>query len=310
VADDFENAFTEFVKLEDVPSDTPPTPPTSGGPAGSPAPPVAPPAGSPGSVQRPSESVESEIEPPDEPPIPGAKAPVLDNDALERIIAGLAAKVPPQPAPRAPGPMPPAPLVNEAEKVILQSFYKDWGDVAQANEIMLRVTSATIERRMAGQIAALRDAMYSEMADILRPKFEILDALATRAQLAFFEEKVPDYDAVAEKIVPWVEKQPAYLRAAYTNVMQTGTEDEVLDLIQRYQQSTGVVAGGTQAPPVPSTQPPAARRAAELSNAAKQAAAQLAPVRSARTGASAVTAPTDFDGAFEEALRVMANAKT
>lgn len=242
------------------------------------------------------EPVATEIEPlvegDVEPPIPGAtNAPQaqpngLDDAAVERLLAGLASRVPqpqPQPQQQQPQNYRAPPLVNDEERTFLGSFYQEWPDIARANELMLRVAQTTLTQRI-----------YAEMAAVLKPKLDMIDALATRAQLAYFEAKVPEYDTVAENIGPWVQSQPDYLRNAYLNVMQNGTEDQVLDLITRYQQATGAQIQ-QQAPPV--------KQATELSPTAKQAAARLAPVRSTRTTAPAAASATDFDSAFAEAVK-------
>ena len=225
-------------------------------------------------------------------PIPGAIAPepvatpqtpALDDAAVDRLLAGLAAKVRPperqQPQQRQQGP---EPLVTAAEAEMINKYYADWEDVAKASEVVLR---AALQQQ--------KQAIYAEMAAVLRPKLDMIDALATRAQLAYFEQKVPNYDTVAEQIGPWVNSQPDYLRNAYLSVMQSGTEDQVLDLIGRYQQATGA----TQA-----AQPPA-KQATELSPAAKQAAARLAPISSKRATTTAIAPSTDYDSAFEEAVK-------
>jgi len=293
MADAFDTAFADIMKAEGQEPDAnfnkpvegeTPTPPVPAAPT-PPEPPVP---------------VESELEVPvegeggdtgGEPPIPGAKPTVLDDAAVERLLAGLAARVPQQQAPQGGQgqhrPLPQPALVSPQETQELTQFYTDWPDVARAMEVMLRVTKVTTQQQV-----------YAEMARALGPKLEMIDALATRAQLDYFERAVPDYETVAEQIGPWVEKQPDYLRGAYTAVMQNGTEDQVLDLIHRFRQATGQTQA--QTPPAQRATP-----ATELSPAAKQAAARLAPVRSARTTPTTQAAATDFDSAFAEALKAV-----
>jgi hypothetical protein len=297
MADAFDTAFADIMKSEgqepnaefnkSVEGETP-TPPVPATPTPAPAPEPAP--------------VESELEVPvegeggdtgGEPPIPGAKVPVLDEAAVERLLAGLAARVPQQQAPQGGQgqhrPLPQPALVSPQETQELTQFYTDWPDVARAMEVMLRVTKVTTQQQV-----------YAEMARALGPKLEMIDALATRAQLDYFERAVPNYDTIAEQLPGWVEKQPDYLRSAYTAVMQNGTEDQVLDLINRFQQATGQTQTQAQTPPAQRATP-----ATELSPAAKQAAARLAPVRSARTTPTTQAAATDFDSAFAEALKAV-----
>jgi len=277
MADAFEDAFADIIKLGEDEA----TPPVATAPIPASAEPPAP------------APVELEVPAEDDPAIPGAaapepvvpQAPQLDDAAVERLLAGLAAKVPQQQrqAPQAPqARQAPQALVNPQEAALINKYYEDWSDIAQASEIVTRVA-----------LQQQRQAIFAEMAAVLRPKLDMIDALATRAQLAYFEAKVPDYDKVTDAIGPWVQSQPDYLRDAYLSVMQNGTEDQVLDLITRYQQATGAAQAAT----------PPARPATELSPTAKQAAARLAPVSAKRTVASAVAPAQDYDGAFAEAMK-------
>jgi hypothetical protein len=297
MADAFDTAFADIMKSEGQEPNADFNKPVEGETL---PPPVVTPTPTPTPVPATPEPVESELEVPvegeggdtgGEPPIPGAKPTVLDDAAVERLLAGLAARVPQQQAPQGGQgqhrPLPQPALVSPQETQELTQFYTDWPDVARAMEVMLRVTKVTTQQQV-----------YAEMARALGPKLEMIDALATRAQLDYFERAVPNYETIAEQIGPWVEKQPDYLRGAYTAVMQNGTEDQVLDLIHRFQQATGQTQA--QTPPAQRATP-----ATELSPAAKQAAARLAPVRSARTTPTTQAAATDFDSAFAEALKAV-----
>lgn len=289
MADEFSAAFDDLLKLgDDEPSrDFGKETPTTAAPIPASAEPPAPAQVEvPAPVEPPAPADEIEL------PIPGAVAPepvvtpqtpALDDAAVERLLAGLASRVrPPERQQSQQRQQGPAPLVTAAEAEMINKYYTDWEDVARASEVVLRAA-----------LTQQKQAIYAEMAAVLRPKLDMIDALATRAQLAYFEQAVPNYDTVAEQIGPWVNSQPDYLRNAYLSVMQSGTEDQVLDLIGRYQQATGA----TQA-----AQPPA-RQATELSPAAKQAAARLAPISSKRATTTAIAPAIDYDSAFEEAVK-------
>jgi hypothetical protein len=82
------------------------------------------------------------------------------------------------------------------------------------------------------------------------------------------------------------------LQAAYKHVINSGTVDEVVDLINRWRTETGT-------PLQPQAQPaPAAKKATELPAAAKQAVAALAPVSSKRSSVPQTVDEGDFDSAF------------
>jgi hypothetical protein len=217
----------------------------------------------------------------------GEGAPDPDEDLLNRLGSLLAkAKVPqnkePEPAPQ-PAPQqaaqPEEITLSEAEIKAIEDAEKDWPDVVRA----VRAESEfKLKRTM--------DHIFKEVAKELRPLMQTVQTLAHRTHLQELQSKVPDYDSVGDKVISWVDKQPAYLQAAYKHVIQQGTAEEVADLITRYKAETGNRA------PAPA---PVTKKKAELPTATKQAAAALAPVSTKRTApVSGGVDPSDFDGAF------------
>jgi hypothetical protein len=93
-----------------------------------------------------------------------------------------------------------------------------------------------------------------------------------------------------DQVVAWTEKQPTYLQAAYKQVIQQGTVDEVKDLIARYRKETGVGASTVTS----------AKKDTELSDSAKQAAASLAPVSTKRSVVAQQEDLSNFDAAFSK----------
>jgi hypothetical protein len=219
----------------------------------------------------------------------GKGAPDPDEDLLNRLGSLLAkAKVPqnkePEPAPQ-PAPQqaaqPEEITLSEAEIKAIEDAEKDWPDVVRA----VRAESEfKLKRTM--------DHIFKEVARELRPLMQTVQTLAHRTHLQELQSKVPDYDSVGDKVISWVDKQPAYLQAAYKHVIQQGTAEEVADLITRYKAETGNRA-------LAPTPAPVTKKKAELPTVTKQAAAALAPVSTKRTApASGGIDPSDFDGAF------------
>lgn len=177
------------------------------------------------------------------------------------------------------------PLFSTEEAQFLDSYNKDWPDVARAQNIMMRA--------MAHQVTS---HIYSEMAKVLGPKLQMLDEIADRTHTNDLHTAVQDYDDVRDKVIDWAGKQPTYLREAYGRVISEGTVDEVADLISRYRKDTGQVSVTAPAP---------AKKETELSNTAKKAAAALAPVGSKRSAVVRQTSPDDFDGAFADFAKTL-----
>ena len=215
------------------------------------------------------------------------EAPAPADEALTRL-ADMIAQRQPQPQPQ-PTPQPAAapPLYTQAEAARLTEFYKEWPEVAPAVEIIVR-----------GAITQTTNHIFAEMAKVLGPKMALLDQLADGYQDGLLREVVPDYDdTIPEQVSAWIKGQPKYLQAAYSNVMNEGTVDEINDLVSRYRQETGTAAPNADRTSEGIPQAPA-KPAATLSTAAKKAAAALAPVSSKRAAVT-VGAPQTFDEAFD-----------
>ena len=151
-----------------------------------------------------------------------------------------------------------------------------------------------------GEYQELLGFVFAEVQKYVQPLMETIDALAGRAHLADVKAAVPDYsDNLRQQVVDWVAKQPAYLQTAYNHVIQNGTHDEVKDLVERYRQATGQAApaagaastGGQGGKPAKDN---------ELSGAAKEAAAALAPVESKRSEVINSGDPASFEDAWSQ----------
>lgn len=217
------------------------------------------------------------------PPVPPAPEPKVDP--IERLADLITQRQPPVQEQRQQAQI--APVFTQEEVTALQAFYKDWPEIAQAQELALRANAQQITNHV-----------FTEVARVLGPKLKLLDALADNAQYDSIEKRVPDYTTVQDKVAAWVNTQPAYLKNAFTGVMQSGTADEITDLISRFKTETGYAAPAVQNPP-PVVAPPA------LSPAAKQAAARLAPVNGKRTGV-AQTEPSTFEDGFDHFAKLLA----
>ena len=235
-------------------------------------------------------AIEPVVEPaePVEPVEPGtqtsvAAQPAAIADEVLRRFTDAMQRVAPQPQQTQQTQQAPQPqLFDQDEMKFLNQYITDWPDIARAQQLQSRALRADITAQV-----------YREFAEVVGPKLQLIDALAERAQLSELRRAVPDYPVVRDKVVAWVEEQPPYLRAAFNHVIQQGTEEEVVDLIDRYKQATGTVQATAAPAPAPVPAP-----ATELSPAAKQAAARLAPVGSKRTATAAPASPETFDDAF------------
>lgn len=221
-------------------------------------------------------------------------APSNSQDEFLARFAEIMARANPTPQqvqqPVAPSPPQRQSFYAPEELQQLQTFFTDWPDVAKAAEIMAR-----------GMVKQAMDTVYRDVATNLAPYLQTIDALADRTQYTEIQSKVPDYDQITGKLLEWVDKQPAYLQPAYQHVIQQGTSTEVLDLIDRFKRETGTVIQPQQQPSGGGSgqATTSAKSATELSPAARQAAARLAPISTKRANANTAV-PADFDSAFAQ----------
>jgi len=279
--DEFAAAFaalTDPVPAAPVAStETPATPPADGTSA------------SPAAAETPPAASSTETPPPADdtpPPDPMAELEALraENAAL-KAAPPLAAAESPQPAAAPAASV--APLYTADEQSVLDKYAVDWPEVAQAEELRRRAEYRSLVTYIFDQV----QKTYGHVA-------EYVDSRSSKDQYAEIKGLVPDYDTVRDPAIAWVKSQPAYLRTAYEAVVDSGTPEEVADLIARFRNETGVAPA-----PVAAPAPRAGMSAPAISAqqvAAKQAAAGLRVVSSKRTEQVAGADPNDFDGAFAE----------
>lgn len=232
------------------------------------------------------------------PPSPAPAAPAPNADDVLNRLAGL---INSQPAtPETPDePAPQEPLYNAEEQGLLAEYEKNWPDVAKAE---------TLRRR--GEYHDLMKYIFGQVHAYVAPLQEQLRTVGNTLHLTELKASVPDYTPlVEEEVNNWIATQPDYLQEGMARVMQSGTSEQVADLIGRYRAATGVAP---QAPPAsapataaaPAATPPAAAPKTELSSAAIQAAESLAPVSGERS-AVPQGEPEDFDSAFAKYAATM-----
>ena len=125
-------------------------------------------------------------------------------------------------------------IYTQDELAVLTDFQKNWPDVAQAIDLQKRA-----------EYQDLIKFTFESVASYLAPHLDQLKAIGNAVHLSEVKAEVPNYSPELEaQVMSWVENEPPYLQAAYKQVMQSGTSEEVADLFRRYQGATGV------APPV------------------------------------------------------------
>lgn len=168
------------------------------------------------------------------------------------------------------------------DEAYLKEYEKDWEDVSKGEALKRRAEYNELVKHI-----------FSEVQKYYAPVEQTLRTLAERAQYADLEQSIPDYDDnLRDNVVSWVDSQPDYLQAAYKEVIQSGTAEQVKDLVSRYKQATGGASTKQKASPKPAKKEP------ELSDDAKKAAQSLAPVSSKRGAVPKGEDKSNYDDAF------------
>lgn len=218
-------------------------------------------------------------------PEPAVREPVGEDDEVLRRLAALVKEQKASTQQEQPQvqqqTQPEPPVYSDEERKFLEDYEKDWPDVAKAESLRRR-----------SEYRELVNYVFTEVAKVLKPQIETVQAISEMTHLQQLQTQVSDYDDVRDKVISWAEKQPPYLQTAYKHVIEQGTVDEVADLIDRYRRDTGASA----APAAPKSVPKKVET--ELPSATKQAAAALAPVSSKRSAVIAGDDPNDFESAF------------
>jgi hypothetical protein len=169
-------------------------------------------------------------------------------------------------------------MFTSDEQAVLTAYEKDWPDVARAESLRRRAEY----QQLVGYI-------FDQVAARLAPVEQMVHGTSERSHINDLYSLIPDYDQVRDPVIEWVGKQPAYLKAAFQQVVNGGSPEEVADLVGRYRAASSAPA--PRAAPAPAAPP-------EPAPAVRKAAAAMAPVRSSRSGTVQPATPEDFDGAF------------
>jgi hypothetical protein len=151
-------------------------------------------------------------------------------------------------------------------------------------------------RALLNKATAARPASTDEIDRVVRERVAPIEETYRKAEadrhFSTIRAAHPDFDQITAKdseLFSWVEKQPSYLRAGMTSVLNEGNAADVVDLLTRFKQETN--------------RPTTTARGAAPNRAKEIAAASAVARRSPATVPQSAPDPDDYDAAFEEAVR-------
>jgi len=179
-------------------------------------------------------------------------------------------------------------VLTDEEMGVVTAYDDEWPDVSKAEALKRKVDIAVMEDRIYREVATALQGVLGTV----NPIVQSVQQTANQKHYATIEAAHPDYLAVVAEIDGWIEKQPAYLKKAMSEVLDSGSAVEVNDLFARFKQETGRVA-----PQVKTDQP----LLKKVDAATVQA---MAPVTAGRRQAvTSATDPNDFGGAWANAAQ-------
>jgi hypothetical protein len=191
----------------------------------------------------------------------------------------------------------PQPTLTAEESAKVKAYREEWGDVSEAEALIRKEENQVI----VGYI-------FDQMKDVLAPLLAAHESRNGRDQYTDLVGLVPDYDDVRDKMVSWVDKLPEGInKKIYTEITQTGTPDEVAQVITAFKEATGYESSTASAPQpsaAPASTEAAVQKPAGSGATAKptgKAAAALKVVKTVRSKTSTGGVDVnDFDGSFDE----------
>lgn len=241
-----------------------------------------------------AETVEGEQAQTDAEPAADGEAQPEGESTFAQELAKLREEIakPAEQAPAAPAAEPAVPeasapvglQLTEEEQKFLTEYEKDWPDISKAE---------AIKRKK--DIYDAVQYVFAQMAGTLTPIVEKFQESEYSQHESAIKSVHEDYDDVRDDVIKWATSQPGLRGKLFTEVVQSGTADEISELVTTWKEVHGkakpTVAQGAGSPAAP-TEPPAK---------AKQAAQKLSVVSSKRTAVPAAQDPNDFESAWAEA---------
>lgn len=98
-----------------------------------------------------------------------------------------------------------------------------------------------VDTLVARQVAAIRADMDAKLAQVLEPIKRNEAETAADAHFGAIEAKHPDVESVVQsaEMARWIEQQPSYARPAIRAVIEGGTAQEVIELLDTYKAAIG-----------------------------------------------------------------------
>lgn len=147
------------------------------------------------------------------------------------------------------------------------------------------------EEAMAQGVLAI---VRQELGQALAPMRQREQQSETEAHYQAIYAAHPDADSLVEsqELAAWLQAQPTFAQAAYQQVLNNGSAEQIVELFDTFKQSSGL----TQAAPASDKKDVRAAAQKAIENAQEQVPASLSDFAGGRAGSNKADAMADMDG--------------
>ncbi len=170
---------------------------------------------------------------------------------------------------------------TKEEQALLDDVIENFPEVSKALDIVQRITMSKVDSIVEKRMSALLSQLNQQLA----PVFATTQTVANNAHEQAILNKHSDAFDIIDAVGSWVDKQPPILQTTYKDVLEKGTADQVIQLLDLYKESTKPVTPKESAAEVEKKK---AKLAAQEGVTSRQA-----PTRETLD-------PNDFSGAFNK----------
>ncbi len=213
----------------------------------------------------------------------------------------LAAKTPPAPPP------PPTPeirtpeseglsmdhLLTPEEKQQMAEYDQDFDTVSKMEGLKRKRELAVLESKMEALKTSI-ETRISQVTETIAPIAKDIEERTLDSHFSAIRTGHPDFETYRDdgSIKTWIEKKPKYLQPALMRTYSEGSAEDVIDLITDFKRDSNIPITSSSENIVDINS-----RREQKRQALQSVASRRAPVQSSHAVA------TDFDAAFDEALR-------
>lgn len=177
--------------------------------------------------------------------------------------------------------------LTDDEKALLKEYEEEFDTVSKAESLRRKA----LETRLRTEIGAEMEGKFELFRAALNEVAKAVQETVDSNHFGKIKSVHKDFESLRDsgKIKTWIESQPKYLQPSLKAAYSEGEADDVIDLITRFKQETGL--DKKQPPPTNLTQKNRLQNITVVSD-------RRAPVSPETPGKA-----QDFSGAFNEALR-------